>query len=85
VLGELVQTTAGKWIPHPPTRCPNGHPLGAGQVPFVGASSLPRLRRWSHHVDVPAVRSDGVRTAAQHALHGIGGSCRSANLQPHCL
>jgi len=32
VLGELVQTTAGKWIPHPPTRCPNGHPLGAGQV-----------------------------------------------------
>ena len=25
VLGELVQTTAGKWIIHPPTRCPNGH------------------------------------------------------------
>jgi hypothetical protein len=24
VLGELVQTTAGKWITHPPTRCPNG-------------------------------------------------------------
>ena len=22
VLGELVQTTAGKWITHPPTRCP---------------------------------------------------------------
>ena len=32
VLGELVQTTAGKWITHPPTRCPNGHPLGAGKV-----------------------------------------------------
>jgi len=32
VLGELVQTTAGKWITHPPTRCPNGHRLGAGQV-----------------------------------------------------
>jgi hypothetical protein len=32
VLGDLVQTTAGKWIIHPPTRCPNGHPLGAGQV-----------------------------------------------------
>ena len=28
VLGELVQTTAGKWITHPPSRCPNGHPLG---------------------------------------------------------
>ena len=32
MLGELVQTTAGKWITHPPTRCPNGHPLGPGQV-----------------------------------------------------
>ena len=32
MLGELVQTTAGKWITHPPTRCPNGHTLGAGAV-----------------------------------------------------
>jgi hypothetical protein len=32
VLGELVQTTAGEWITHPPTRCPNGHTLGPGQV-----------------------------------------------------
>jgi hypothetical protein len=32
VLGELVQTAAGKWITHPPTRCPNGHPLGPSQV-----------------------------------------------------
>src|SRR6476620_4367755 len=32
VLGELVQTTAGKWITHPPTRCPNGHQLGPGEV-----------------------------------------------------
>src|SRR6478672_12594387 len=32
MLGELVQTTDGKWITHPPTRCPNGHTLGAGQV-----------------------------------------------------
>ena len=32
VLGELVQTTTGKWITHPPTRCPNGHHLGPGQV-----------------------------------------------------
>jgi transposase len=32
VLGELVQTTACKWITHPPTRCPNGHVLGPGAV-----------------------------------------------------
>ena len=32
VLGELAQTTAGKWIAHPPTRCPNGHSLGPGEV-----------------------------------------------------
>ncbi len=32
VLGELVQTTRGEWITHPPTRCPNGHPLGPNQV-----------------------------------------------------
>jgi hypothetical protein len=27
VLGELVQTIAGKWITYPPTRCPNGPSL----------------------------------------------------------
>jgi hypothetical protein len=32
VLGELVRTTDGKWMTHPPTRCPNGHILGPGQV-----------------------------------------------------
>jgi hypothetical protein len=32
VLGELVQATAGKWITHPPTRCPNGHRHGPGDV-----------------------------------------------------
>jgi hypothetical protein len=32
VRGELVQTTAGKWITHPPTRCPNDHRLGPGEV-----------------------------------------------------
>ena len=30
VLGQLVPTTAGKWITQPPTRCPNGHTLGRG-------------------------------------------------------
>jgi len=32
VLGELVPTTAGEWILHPPTRCPNGHTLGPNHV-----------------------------------------------------
>ena len=32
MLGELVQTTAGTWIIHPPTHCPNGHEFGAGRV-----------------------------------------------------
>jgi hypothetical protein len=32
VAGELVQTTAGKWITHLPTACPNGRALGPGQV-----------------------------------------------------
>jgi hypothetical protein len=32
VLGELVQTTGGKWITHPPARCPNRHSLGPNQV-----------------------------------------------------
>jgi hypothetical protein len=30
--GELVRTTDGKWITRPPSRCPNGHPLGPNQV-----------------------------------------------------
>ena len=35
VLGNLVRTTAGKWITRPPTRCPNGHRLGPNQVLVV--------------------------------------------------
>ena len=32
MLGDLVQTTDGRWITRPPSRCPNGHPLGRNQV-----------------------------------------------------
>jgi hypothetical protein len=35
VLGELVRTTSGAWITHPPTRCPNGTssaPVGCSWV-----------------------------------------------------
>ena len=28
----MVQTTAGTWITHLPTRCPNGHTLAPGEV-----------------------------------------------------
>ena len=35
MLGELVQTTAGKWITHPPKRFPNGHNLGPPVVCLV--------------------------------------------------
>ena len=51
MLGELVQTTAGKWIIHPPTRCPNGHRLGPGEV-FVGHQAMSSNARilLSHNV-----------------------------------
>src|SRR5262245_19801280 len=32
MVGDLVQTADGKWITRPPSRCPNGHPLGPNQV-----------------------------------------------------
>jgi hypothetical protein len=32
VLGDLVQTTDGRWMTRGPERCPNGHSLGPGQV-----------------------------------------------------
>jgi hypothetical protein len=31
-VGDLARTTNGRWITCPPTRCPSGHGLGAGQV-----------------------------------------------------
>ena len=52
MLGELVQTTAGKWITRPPTRCPKGRSIGAANGSW-SAISLPRARRRKHHLDVP--------------------------------
>lgn len=40
MLGELVQTAAGKWNTHPPIRSPNGHALGPGEV-LVGHQACP--------------------------------------------
>jgi len=31
-VGDLIHTTAGTWITHPPTRCPNAHQLGPNQI-----------------------------------------------------
>jgi len=48
VLDELVQTTDGKWITRPPTRCPNGHPLGPNQV-LVGSHTIDPNRNYWHN------------------------------------
>ena len=32
MLGDLIQTTDGKWITGPPCRCPNGYLLSPKQV-----------------------------------------------------
>ena len=46
-LCELVQTTAGKWITHPPTRCPNGHRLGPNDV-LVGHQACLGVLAFGH-------------------------------------
>ena len=32
IIGDLVRNTRGQWITQPPSRCPNGHPLGPNRV-----------------------------------------------------
>ena len=75
MLGELLQTTAGKWITHPPTHCPNGHRLGPGQV-LVGHQAC--LGHGGGHTTWTCRTCDQtVRATAQHP-------CRAgdrANLQ----
>jgi hypothetical protein len=55
MLGELVQTTDGKWIIHPPTRCPNGHRLGPGAA-LVGYQACLGHGRRTHNMDLPQMR-----------------------------
>lgn len=31
-VGDLIETTSGRWITKPPYRCARGHVLGPGQV-----------------------------------------------------
>ena len=46
------------------------------------ASTLPRSWRRAHHLDVPHMRSDGVRPAAQHPLHGASRALRLYGSRP---
>jgi hypothetical protein len=79
VLGELVQTTAGKWITHPPSRCPNGHSLNPNQV-LVG-----HVVCLGHGgVDTQAGTAEPAMPwctgATQHPLHDAGRACDRAHL-----
>src|SRR5258705_13712474 len=60
-VGDLVQSKTGWWITHPPTRCPNGHRVGAGAIrqaaATLGSICSPRRgtisrthkrNRWAH-------------------------------------
>lgn len=40
MVGELVQTTDGKWIARPPTHCPSGHQLGPDQSSLATSRAL---------------------------------------------
>jgi hypothetical protein len=46
-----------------------------------GAPGVPRARWRTHHMDVPNLRSDGVRAAPEHSLHVPRRSGASAHLQ----
>jgi len=63
-----------------PDLCPAAQPRpwrGAGRSP-----SLPRPRRRAHHMDMPRLRRDGVRAAAQHSLLDTRRAGEGQDLQP---
>ena len=81
VLGELVQTTAGKWITHPPSRCPNGHTLGpdqllVGQQACLGHGGGTRHGRAAH-----AIRRCSDRRSTSTARRSMGQ--RRCGSRPH--
>ena len=53
MLGGLVQTTAGKWITHPPFRCPTGVLLG--RIKSSLAMSLAQDTAAEHGLALPNV------------------------------
>jgi len=78
-LGELIGTTSGAWITHPPTRCPNGHDFGAGRM-LVGYQACLGHGGGAHHLDLPRARYTVYGPAPEHALHGTRRARRGANL-----
>ena len=80
MLGDLVQTTAGKWITHPPTRCPNGHPLGPNRV-LVGHQ--PCLGHGGGHTTWACRACDQTvyRAPLNTQLHGARRACGGADLE----
>jgi hypothetical protein len=80
MLGDIAQTTDGKWIDPPADAMPERPPPRPELSPRR-TCRLPRPRRWrSHELASPNVRSRGVWPAAQHALHGAGRACGRAHL-----
>lgn len=80
VLSDLVQTTDGKWITHPP-------PLPQ-RAPSRGESSprrtrrLPRTwRRRTHQLALPNMRRRCLWATPEHSLHGAGRACGRADLE----
>ena len=70
VLGELVQTTDGKWITRPPTRCPQRTHSRPESSPRR-SRRLPRTRPGrAHELALQNLRRDGVRAADEYPLHG---------------
>ena len=84
MLGDLVQTTSGKWITHPPMRCPNGHPLGPNQV-LVGHQAC--LGHGGGHTTWTCRTCDQTvyGPSTEHPLHGARRACGRADLHQSCL
>jgi hypothetical protein len=80
VLGDLGQTTAGKWITRPPARCPNGHTLGPVQVLVGHIACLGHGGGGHTGWHCRTCDAEVLRAATQQALHGVGRPRGSADL-----
>lgn len=66
--GELVPCTTGGWMVYPPSHCPNGHRLSAGQV-LVGHQPCGGLGHHGH-MSWECLQCNAVRYAP-----GVGAGC----------
>ena len=69
-VGDLVQTTVGTWITPPTDALPERPTSSAPIRPWWVTRRASVTEAGTHHLDVPHMRSDGVRAAAQHSLLG---------------